>query len=308
MNKSIFSLLVISSLLYWSCADQKEKSNSVWQKDKEVTTQVSSSDKDFLITIDTDSGTMKAVLFEDTPLHRDNFIKLAKQTFYDDLLFHRVIQGFMIQGGDPDSKDASPYAQLGGGDIGYLIPAEMTSNRKHFKGAIAAARKGGPTNPEKKSSGCQFYIVDGMELTPQVLENMYVKMDSLYKYFGLLTQDEEYASLQTEMYHLQQRQDKEGMQQFILNYKDTCEQRFNVELDKPLTEEQKARYLKDGGYPALDDNYTVFGQVVEGLEVIDKIASMPTGRGDRPVQDIKMTVTVEEVSKEQLKQQYGFQQ
>ncbi len=183
--------------------------------------------------IETEFGNMKVKLYNDTPLHRDNFIKLAKEDFYKDLLFHRVISGFMVQGGDPDSRTASPDQSLGGGGPGYQIPAEI--GHPHIKGAIAAART---QNPEKKSSGCQFYIVHGKPSSDREIESM-------------------------------ERQKK-------IKYNDA----------------QKELYKTLGGAIFLDNEYTVFGEVVEGLDIIDKLAAVPTKPGDRPVKDVKMNVKI----------------
>ena len=186
--------------------------------------------------IETDYGNMKVRLFNSTPKHRDNFIKLAKEGFYNDLLFHRVINGFMIQGGDPQSKGAPPEKRLGGGGPGYQIPAEIGA--PHIKGALAAARTGGPQNPEKKSSGSQFYIVQGKPVNDNDLN--------------------------------------------------AFEQRKGISYSK----KQRELYKQKGGTPMLDMEYTVFGEVVDGLDVIDKIAAVPTQPGDRPVDDVKMKVRI----------------
>ncbi|MEM9990878.1 MAG: peptidylprolyl isomerase, partial [Bacteroidota bacterium] len=186
--------------------------------------------------VETKFGTMKLKLYNSTPKHRDNFIQLAKEGFYDGLLFHRVIDGFMAQGGDPDSKGAPPGMALGSGGPGYLVDAEIA--RPHIKGALAAARTGGPSNPEKKSSGSQFYIVDGKPQTDAELDQI-------------------------------ERQ--KGIQ---------------------YNEEQRRLYKEIGGAPFLDMDYTVYGEVVEGLEVIDKICSVSTDRGNRPVEDVTMKVTI----------------
>lgn len=187
------------------------------------------------VDIETNFGTMKVKLYNKTPKHRDNFIKLVSQGYYDGLIFHRVINGFMIQGGDPDSRNASPNKILGQGGPGYQIDAEFTDAR-HFKGALAAARIGGPANPEKKSSGSQFYIVQGTPLPKAKLEQQIANKN--------------------------------------INY----------------TEEELQRYQTEGGTPFLDNDYTVFGEVVEGLDVIDKIAASETGAGDRPIGDIPMKI------------------
>lgn len=194
-----------------------------------------SASKEQMLEITTDFGTMKVKLYNETPKHRDNFVKLASEGFYDGLLFHRVIRDFMIQGGDPKSKDATPESQLGSGDVGYKIPAEFNANLYHKKGALAAARD---NNPEKASSGCQFYIVQGRKFT-----------------------DEELNS-------------------------------FEARSGIKYTEQQRNDYKTTGGTPHLDMGYTVFGEVVEGLDVLDKIAAVSTKPGDRPVKDVKFSVKV----------------
>ncbi|TVR88083.1 MAG: PKD domain-containing protein [Saprospirales bacterium] len=191
-----------------------------------------------LIEIETTFGTMLAELFDETPIHRDNFTKLAKEGFYDSLLFHRVIKGFMIQGGDPDSRNVEPDARLGAGGPGYQIDAEINPRFVHTKGAIAAARTGDAVNPEKKSSGSQFYIVHGNTVTEDMLRRQ--EMRSGFNY----------------------------------------------------SPEQVEEYEKLGGAPFLDGEYTVFGRVISGLEVIDKIAEQPTNPGDRPREDIIMSIKV----------------
>lgn len=191
-----------------------------------------------LIEISTPQGNMLVELYEETPKHRDNFVKLAGESYYNGTLFHRVIKGFMIQGGDPSSKNASADAQLGSGGPGYQIDAEFDERFAHVKGALAAARLGGPANPDKKSSGSQFYIVDGKDVTAEQLENSEASKGLTY------------------------------------------------------TEDTKQAYLENGGTPFLDGDYTVFGRVIEGLDVIDKIVALSTGQGDRPRQDVQMSVNV----------------
>lgn len=185
------------------------------------------------VSIETEYGTMKAELYNSTPLHRDNFIKLVKESFYDDLLFHRVIQGFMIQGGDPQSRNAPAGQSLGSGGPGYLIDAEIGA--PHFKGTLAAARTGAG-NPEKRSSGSQFYVVHGSVQTDASLNNLEAQKGIKYN------------------------------------------------------ESQRQKYKTIGGTPMLDQDYTVFGELVEGLDVIDKIAAVQKNSGDRPLQDVKMKI------------------
>ena len=188
------------------------------------------------VKISTDLGDMKFKLYNSTPKHRDNFVKLANEGFYDGLLFHRIINGFMAQGGDPNSRGAGPGVSLGTGGPGYKVDAEIGA--PHFKGTLAAARQGGPGNPEKQSSGSQFYIVQGKPITDNVL--------------------------------------------------DSWENRKKIKY----LPEQREKYKNLGGTIQLDMDYTVFGEIVEGLEVIDKLCSVQVN-GERPVEDIKMKVTVE---------------
>jgi peptidyl-prolyl cis-trans isomerase B (cyclophilin B) len=188
--------------------------------------------------IETDYGIMKVKLYNSTPTHRDNFVNLANEQFYDDLLFHRIIQGFMIQGGDPNSKGADQNIPLGAGGPGYKLDAEIGAY--HFKGALAAARQGDNVNPEKKSSGSQFYIVQGVPQTEDRLNRI---------------------------------MEAKGIE---------------------YTQEEIDRYIEEGGTPALDGDYTVYGELVEGFDVLDKIAAVQTGRANRPVEDIKMKVRIVE--------------
>jgi len=194
--------------------------------------------QDCLVLIETEYGDMLVKLRNATPEHQANFMKLAAEGFYDELIFHRVIEGFMIQGGDPNSRNAGPNQRLGSGGPGYTIPAEFVDTLVHVKGALAAARTGDQVNPEKRSSGSQFYIVDGRSTTEAALKTIAARGGF------------DYAPNQIEA------------------------------------------YLEFGGTPFLDQNYTVFGQVVEGLEVIDKIAAVRKNTGDRPLENVKMKISV----------------
>jgi cyclophilin family peptidyl-prolyl cis-trans isomerase len=208
------------------------------------------SKKDYLVTLKTKFGTTHLVLFDDTPLHKANFIKLVNQKFYDSLLFHRIIDGFMIQGGDPDSKNAKPDQRLGsGGGNMERIPYEFKPNHVHRKGALAAAHDG---NAEKKSNACQFYIVHGEKLT-----------------------DDEITAFAK----------RNGM-----NY----------------TTQQRAEYMILGGTPRLDNGYTVFGEAIDNLDLIDKIAQQPRDKANRPKEDIKMSMTVKKMRKKKITKQFGY--
>ena len=221
MKKGLLICLTIIALLAQGAYAQKKKK------------QMEKTPTDTLVEITTDFGTMKLKLYKETPLHWANFIKLVSEGFYDSLLFHRVIKDFMIQGGDPQSKNAAPGQMLGAGDVGYKIPAELVDTLFHKKGVLAAARD---NNPQKASSGCQFYIVQGKKMSEQELT--------------------------------------------------MAEQRLGFKL----SEAQRQAYMNIGGSPWLDRNYTVFGEVVEGLDVIDKIAAVETMPGDRPKQDVRMKI------------------
>ncbi|MCB9235785.1 MAG: peptidylprolyl isomerase [Bacteroidia bacterium] len=200
--------------------------------------------------IHTDFGDMTVLLYDDTPQHRDNFVKLAKEGFFDGTLFHRVIMNFMIQGGDPNSKDPAQKGMWGQGGPGYTIPAEFNPKHLHKKGALAAARQGDNVNPQRKSSGSQFYIVHGQPVNPQTLTQMEAQVKQM------------------------------------------------VDPAFTYSEEARTEYLRNGGTPFLDMQYTVFGEVISGIEVVDKIASVPTGPGpspgqaDIPLEDIKITVKI----------------
>ena len=192
-----------------------------------------------LVEINTSMGKMVVKLYNETPLHRDNFIKLAQQGFFDGQLFHRVINNFMIQGGDPNSKGADRGEMLGTGGPGYTIPAEFRSGLYHKKGALAAARQGDAVNPKKESSGSQFYIVQGQVFA------------------------------------------KDQLQAFSKSGR-----------HKPFTDKEIEDYTTIGGTPHLDDSYTVFGEVIEGMEVIDKISAVPVDRYDRPIENVIFSINV----------------
>ena len=208
--------------------------------------------KDYLLTLSTKYGDIKLVLHDQTPLHKANFLKLVEQKFYDSLLFHRIIENFMIQGGDPNSRNAKPGDRLGngGGDM-EKIPAEFVPDLFHKKGALAAARDG---NPEKKSSACQFYIIHGK----------------------------------------------------VWNDEDLNKQLARSGVRQP-TEEQRQVYKTLGGTPHLDGGYTVFGQAIAGLAVVDSIAKQPRNAVDRPLKDVKMMITAKKMRKKKITKLYGYQ-
>lgn len=244
------------------------------------------------INIKTTEGDIIVALYDETPKHRDNFIKLAKEGYFDGTLFHRVIKDFMIQGGDPDSKDAPKGKMLGTGGPDYTIPAEFVyPKRYHKRGALSAARTGDEVNPERESSGSQFYIVLGKTFNKGELKQMEKQMTMQQEQ---TTFDALVKQHHDEIMTLRRNRDRAGLQalqdQIIEKTKRICK-----EKGKPqFTEEQVETYTTIGGTPFLDNQYTVFGEVLEGLDVVEKIQNTATERGDRPKNDISMTIEVME--------------
>lgn len=242
-------------------------------------------EKRTLVKLETTMGNITVALYNETPKHRDNFIKLVKEGVYDSTLFHRVIKQFMIQAGDPDSKNASDTAMLGSGDVGYTIPAELNPKFFHKKGVLAAARQGDDVNPEKASSGCQFYIVTGRKFTePQLLgmENKINEQREEALFDSLARQH------MKEIYKMRKAGDNAG----LLELQDTLEAQARELADKEekfrFTPEQIKAYSTIGGAPHLDGSYTVFGEVTEGMEVVDNIEIAKTNRADRPIENIRI--------------------
>lgn len=242
-------------------------------------------EKRTLVKLETTMGNITVALYNETPKHRDNFIKLVKEGVYDSTLFHRVIKQFMIQAGDPDSKNASDTAMLGSGDVGYTIPAEFNPKFFHKKGVLAAARQGDDVNPEKASSGCQFYIVTGRKFTePQLLgmENKINEQREEALFDSLARQH------MKEIYKMRKAGDNAG----LLDLQDTLEAQARELADKEekfrFTPEQIKAYSTIGGAPHLDGSYTVFGEVTEGMEVVDNIEIAKTNRADRPIENIRI--------------------
>jgi cyclophilin family peptidyl-prolyl cis-trans isomerase len=196
------------------------------------------------VRIETSLGTMVVELFDETPEHRDNFLKLVKEGFYQDLLWHRVISGFMAQGGDPQSRGAEAGMRLGSGGPGYTIPAEIDPQFIHVKGALAAARQGDQVNPARRSSGSQFYIVQGRDVSAQMLQGV------------------------------------------VNSRRKSSSEPFSY------TPDQIAAYQELGGTPHLDMQYTVFGRVIEGLDVLDAICAAKVAQSSRPLEDITMQMTI----------------
>ena len=242
-------------------------------------------EKRTLVKLETTMGNITVALYNETPKHRDNFIKLVKEGVYDSTLFHRVIKQFMIQAGDPDSKNASDTAMLGSGDVGYTIPAEFNPKFFHKKGVLAAARQGDDVNPEKASSGCQFYIVTGRKFTEPQLLGMENKINE---------QREEALFDSLARPHMKEidKMRKAGDTAGVVELQDTLEAQARELADKEekfrFTPEQIKAYSTIGGAPHLDGSYTVFGEVTEGMEVVDNIEIAKTNRADRPIENIRI--------------------
>jgi cyclophilin family peptidyl-prolyl cis-trans isomerase len=239
-----------------------------------------------LVEISTDYGVMVAKLYNETPLHRDNFVKLVKQGFYDSLLFHRIIKSFMIQGGDPTSKNADSTQMLGSGDVGYRIPAEFKPSLFHKRGALSAARD---NNPQKASSGCQFYIVQGKTFTIEELEKIINSRNLSRKQLMMYTLYQS-DTVQAKLAALQAEGNKDAQQNYMLSLQNEVENEYNKLEPSKIDYDQIDHYMKIGGTPHLDGDYTVFGEVISGLEVMDKIAAVQTRPGDRPMKDVRMKI------------------
>lgn len=241
--------------------------------------------KETQVVMKTSLGTIKLKLYNETPQHRDNFIKLVKEGQYNGLLFHRVIKDFMVQGGDVTSKDAPMNKQLGAGDLGYTVPAEFVYPKYfHKKGALSAARTGDEVNPEKESSASQFYIVTGKVYKDAELAQMEKQKE------GRLKQSI-FARLQKENSAKIKAAYQSGDKAELAIIRDTLVGKTEMEAEKrkdetKLTPEQREAYKTIGGVPFLDNEYTVYGEVTEGLDVVDAIQNVKTNRQDRPLENV----------------------
>ena len=237
------------------------------------------------VELQTSLGNIVVELYNETPQHRDNFIKLVNEGYYDGVLFHRVIKDFMMQTGDGNSKTAGPNDMLGDGDPGYTIPAEFVYPKYfHKRGALAAARTGDQVNPERRSSGSQFYIVTGKIYGSDDLKMMTQRMADMRKqdiFRRLVTENRERIQA------LQQAQDQAGIQE-LQNELIQLTEAEAAQSPFSLTDEQLNAYTSVGGTPHLDGQYTVFGEVIEGMDVVDMIQNVETGAADRPTTDVKI--------------------
>lgn len=287
MTKSLLSTVFLC-LLLTACAQDKKG--------------------EYVVTIKTSYGDMVAILYNETPKHKENFIKLASSKFYDSLLFHRVIPEFMIQGGDPESKKAAAGQPLGNGGPGYTVEAEFRPTLFHERGAIAAARTSDAVNPTKASSGSQFYIVQGKKYTTEELDQyeQNLRNNKKSQYLREIIMSPKYANLLTQIQEHQRAQDGAWLNEFF-EKSDTL-----IVKEKPdykpfaFTLEQKNVYTTVGGTPFLDNDYTVFGKVIKGIEVVDKITAVAKDAQNRPTEDVRMFVSVKQMSRKKIEKEYGY--
>jgi peptidylprolyl isomerase len=250
------------------------------------------------ILISTSLGDIKIVLYDETPKHRDNFLKLVKNHTLDSTLFHRVIQGFMIQGGDIDSKRAKPKEALGNGELGYTVPAEFNTSLFHKRGALAGARQSDDVNPNKESSSCQFYIVQGRVFNDSMLDVLQSNMDQQIKQqiFSTLINNPVNINLRNAFISAQNRYHTNGNPDSLNILSEQINPKIESEFAKTphyqFTEEKRSAYKTIGGAPHLDGAYTVFGEVVEGMDIVDKIAAQVVDQAARPTIDIPVTMKI----------------
>ena len=272
MKKIVLILLTISFCGLIACKTGTKKGEDM--------------DKETLVKIETTLGDIEVKLYNETPKHRDNFIKLVKDGVYEGTLFHRVIKDFMIQAGDPDSKNAPKGKMLGAGHVGYTIPAEFVYPKFfHKKGALSAARQGDNVNPKKESSGCQFYIVTGKVYNDSTLLSMESQMNEnkINVIFNTLAQKH-----MKEIYKMRKANDENGLYDLQEKLFAEAQEIAAKQPEFHFTPEQIEAYTTVGGTPHLDGEYTVFGEVVEGMDVVDKIQQVKTDRSDRPEEDVKI--------------------
>jgi len=259
-----------------------------------------STEKEYLVTFHTAYGDMQAVLYDATPEHKENFIELAQSGKYDSTIFHRVIEDFMVQGGD---LSTAPHYNPKEDSVDYTIPAEFVDTLFHKKGALAAARQGDQVNPERASSGSQFYIVQGIVYSE---DELLTDMNKLAEGIRKLLQNDGYEDLGQELMNLYQSGDMKAYTDKMVSLKPVVEEELNMEVDRKYPKERLQAYTTIGGTPHLDDTYTVFGEVIDGLEVIDSIAAQPTGAMDKPNRNIYLSVDVKEVSKKEITKKFGY--
>lgn len=284
--KNKIALVCLLSVLLFSCAEKED-----------------------IIVFDTPYGEMVAILYDEAPVHKANFLDIANEGNYDSVLFHRVISEFMIQTGDLSTGKESA-------DANYTLPAEFVPERYiHKKGALAAARRGDNINPEKRSSGSQFYIVHGKTFDDTGLEEraerrQYLK---LYAFFDRMLKSKRFPELTEKYYYHVNKYEEDttydfyaAQQELIFNSLPVIEKRFGPQPDPGYADWAREIYATIGGAPHLDGEYTVFGQVISGLDVIDKIAIVETDQSDRPLNEVRMQVKVLKMTKDEIEQAYNY--
>lgn len=277
---TIITALFLSIILFGQCKNQEKKS------------------KGELFKIETTLGDITIKLYNETPKHKENFIKLVNEGYYNGMLFHRVIKDFMIQTGDPDSKTAKAGKVLGSGGPGYTVEAEFKTDLIHKKGALSAARLGDQANPEKRSSGSQFYIVQGKKYTDEELDQMasQSEMNKLMPFVQQYISDPKNVDVLNQIQEMKKQQNRTGLDSLVKAVTEIVAKKHpEIKLIK-YTEKQREIYKTIGGTPFLDGSYTVFGELVEGLDILDKIAAVKTDSNDRPVEDVKI-ISIKAVKK-----------
>lgn len=288
MKLTRFMLIpVATAMLAMACAGKAESNgNQTETKQETAMTQQTPDTADVRIGVKTTLGSFTVLLYGDTPKHRDNFVRLVNEGYYDSTLFHRVIKDFMVQAGDPDSKNAAPGQHLGAGGPDYKIDAEIVYPRHfHKRGALAAARQGDQVNPMKKSSGSQFYIVTGTKIAPNQIAGLEARMknSAMQNVFNNLAMQH-----RDEIIDMQKRGDRAGLQALQDSLIAETEKTVAGMETPALTPEMREAYTTVGGAPHLDGEYTVFGEVIDGMDTIDRIEKAQTDSTDRPKEDIRI--------------------
>jgi peptidyl-prolyl cis-trans isomerase B (cyclophilin B) len=256
-----------------------------------------SGQKDYLIKIETEKGEIVAVLFDDTPAHKSNFIDLAEDGRFDSTQFHRVLKSFMVQGGDVFTKEELSPAEW------PTLPAEINPTHFHKKGMIAAARQSNGVNPERRSNGSQFYIVIGKVYQEDELKADMEKLQAAFMQYVQLASQEE---LRMEYSRLYAAQRFDSLTMLVISKREEIEKSLNQNLTKTFSKEQVEAYTTVGGTPHLDQEYTVFGEVISGLEVAEEISKLETGNRDIPIDPVYMKVTVEKMARKKITKEYGY--
>lgn len=261
---------------------------------------------DQLITIETPEGDMYAILYDETPVHKSNFLKLAEAGYYDDLNFYRVIREFMIQGGDPNESELDAEEKKRRDTVRYTVPAEFRPNLFHERGALAAARQGDQINPERESSGSQFYIVQGKVWKNEELDQFRYDQEAMMRGMDTLLRQADNKWLLDSIQSVYQSGDSEAYVKLVYAQVDRVEAFTGKKIRKEIPQERVNTYTTVGGTPHLDDTYTVFGKVIGGLDVLEKLSAVKTKPGDRPAESVPMTIRVKEVSRKKISRRFRY--